>query len=271
MLRKRALSKVLVIFSALALLLSTAYAPAYASETTAASEIGVQSLLPITDNNPVTVDIYGGAAAFSITVSDYNVRDIYVFSSTTPVRTELKPVSSSYQLFSGFDSLAPRMGSMIGWHFLPGVEYELLVVPETSPATVTISMSQGDSTSINWLYNQTGATFTEKNMLMGGQTEVYGLANQSQGYYDITVTSNIKNFGVSFSDNDGQSPYNGKAVIMNNNFTDEYWIGDTYTFKNVKLYPTGTSQTTYGITLSNPNGPHAGATYTITVQKVGSF
>ncbi|WP_434512580.1 hypothetical protein [Desulfitobacterium sp. AusDCA] len=80
------------------------------------------------------------------------------------------------------------------------------------------------------------------------------------------IPGSIKNLGVGFSDSDGQAPDNSQAVILNNGS-----IGSEYVFRNVKLFTTGTNQAEYGIYVSNPNSPNAGAAYTVTIQKVSSF
>lgn len=161
------------------------------------------------------------------------IKDI-LLSVLAPVKTKLVPVITAYQPFISWDSVAPRICSMIAWHFIPGVEYQLYVYPGTDPATVTINMSTSGSNG-NWVYNQDSTSFTEKNIISGGQTEVYNFANQIQPYgiYKITISTNITNLGVTFSDAEGISPNQSEVKTINNSGT----------FTNKTFYFTGSTQT----------------------------
>lgn len=219
----------------------------------------------ITDNNPVTVQILEGVnmASFNINVGDQDGRSIFIMANT-PIRTELVPDDPVYASLSSFSSVSPRMGSMIGWHFIPLYNYSLRVYPETTPAVVTISMTKSESTA-SWIYNGTGETFTEKNILFGGKMEQFGLANKSQGYYNVTITTDIPRLGVGFTNT--VVPTESQAVIMNYDL-----VGSTFTFGNRRLF-SGEAEdgNKYGIYVSNPNSPNQSGTYSITIQKVGVF
>lgn len=265
------ITKIFVLFSVMVFFLSTAYVPK-ANAATDVPKANAATDFPITDDNPVTVQIPQGmgAAPFSINVKDSGGRLIYVSASNpttgAPINVRTTLNTNALPNLVSFDSVSQRVVSMIAWHFQPLTNYTLLVMPETTPANVTITMSKSEN-SMSWIYNAAGSTFEEKNTILPGQLEYYGLANGSQGYYNITVTSDIAQLGIGFGDSDGLSPDGSEAQILNLGTT-----GRTYTFLNKKLYSDSPNNgNKYSFYVSCPSYDANGGGYTIKVQKVGSF
>lgn len=223
-------------------------------DSNSSQEGAANTAITLTDDQPLTLTLYQAMPFATIKVNDSNMRYL-ITSSGTPLKTILRPVNAVYQGFIGFDSVDDRPFNMIQTHFIPGLDYELLVLPETYPATVTVSMSTSGSNA-SWVYSKINTSFTEKNILMGGQTETYGLAFQAPGTYLFTVTSPIQlqlNYIDAFNSNNNKL---GRTV----------YAGVPFSFYT-DIQTTGYAQNNYGIYLSNNASPNTGGAYTITVQK----
>ncbi len=229
------------------------------------NKVGIQAVgVPVTDDVPATTTILPGEglAMFTINANDPDMRYISVASSVE-IRTWLIPTNAIYQQFIEFDSVDPRIFSMIGWHFIPGIEYQLFVFPKTIPTTptsVTVSMSKSGG-GFNWVYNQNGQSFEEKNILTGGNTEVYGFAFQTAGRYRFTVTTGISKLYATFSD--GRNPGQGEVKP-----SDGVSFSSQYVFEKT-IAVTGSAQNDYALTLYSMDTPGSGAPYTIAVQRIG--
>ena len=208
----------------------------------------------LADGKPVTQTL-NGIGIFPINVSDANMKYLSV-SSGTPVRTILKPTNTSMQSSINFDSVDPRPMSMISWHFIPGLDYTLFVIPQSYPATVTVSLSTSGGTSASWVYDASTPSFIEKNILSGGQTETYGIAFQTPGTYLYTIKSVVQlqlNYIDSFDSNNNKL---GRTIYPNVPFS-----------FSTTIINTGYAQNDYGVYLYNPGSPNAGGAYSVTVTK----
>ncbi|MFT5871280.1 MAG: hypothetical protein ACI8WT_000198 [Clostridium sp.] len=205
----------------------------------------------LTDGSSSTQGLTGGSiGGFSVTVNDADMRDLQV-TSTARVITRIV-ATSPFSNFVSFNSGDYRMNSQIGWHFLPGVQYTVLVQPETT-AAVTVSMSK--ASAFNWVVQGT-TTSEEGNILTGGQQEDYGIAFDKAGTYSITVSTANK---LTASLNDTITPYQ-KVATLNN---------DSYEFNAVVVNsPSGTSQTKYTLSLLGTDTVGNGGAYTVTIVRL---
>ncbi len=191
---------------------------------------------------------------FTVTVNDRDTRHIVV-SGSAEVKTTIIPNSSSgLSNFISFDSGDYRYVNMIDWHFIPGVQYTVLVQPRTT-ADVTVSMSKTTS-SFTWVNCNSAFPITEKNILMSGENEFYGFAFKEKGLYKITISTASK-LDMQFVDSDAQpehfygTVYSGSPRIIS--FDVEK---DTQGAQNI-----------YGLSLTNIDAPGQGGVYTITVER----
>jgi hypothetical protein len=208
----------------------------------------------LVDGGSCTQNIVGGnRGIFFLTVSDRDLRHIVV-SSSAKVKTVIQPADGGLANFIGVDSGKYRFFNMIDMHFIPGVQYLVLVEPETT-ADVTVSMSK-TSSPFTWVNFDNQYSLTEKNMLMSGETEFYGLAFQTAGLYKITISTASK-LNMQFIDNDGD-PQNFYGPV----YSDAPRI---FSF-DVKA-PTGDAQNTYGLYLNNTDAAGQGGAYTVTIER----
>ncbi|MGC7869999.1 hypothetical protein ACPUYX_00555 [Desulfosporosinus sp. SYSU MS00001] len=247
--RIKGLSKVLVLMTVMVLFLSTIFTPkAFAA-----------SAPELKDGQPISTVMNSNVTVFSITVPDLNKRFISV-DSDYPVRTELVTANSFYSNMIHFDSGAYRMNSRIARYLIPNTEYLLYVYSkQTSGAKITINMSTSGLDS-NWIYKDGTNSLVEKNELLSGQTEFYGLANQTAGRYLITVTTNIPNLRMIDE---------STTRVINNSFSEFKSLNATWSDQPGTGGIYGPSQTTYGIWFQNPstNPAGQGGTYSITITK----
>lgn len=227
-------------------------------------EIEIQAVgLPVTDDNSVSTTIPAGVglARFTITGIDPDMRYISV-ASDAEISTMLVPTNAIFEPFVKFNSLDPRVFSMIAWHLMPGIEYELRVFPKTTPASVTVSMSKRGS-GLNWVYakNIDGRPFEEKNILFGGTGEVYGFAFQTPGRYRFTVKTSISKLYATFGDSRNSSQTETKPAA-GEPFSSQYVFEKTITV-------TGEVQNYYALHLISQDTPDSGAPYSIEVQRIG--
>ncbi len=173
-------------------------------------------------------------------------------ASSVPVKTIIMPDSTGLQNFISFTSGEYRMFNAIGWRFIPGAQYRVFVIPQ-STAEVTVSMSKSSSV-LTWV-TMGNSEITEKNMLMGGLTDQYGIAFKSSGTYRITV-STVSKLTAVFSD--AITPSQSKVVQLSNN---------SYVFDNLKINATGEVQNNYGIILTG-NDPVNGGAYTVKIERL---
>jgi len=231
-----------------------------AGDSNSSQASAATTAITLTDDQPLTLTLYQAMPFAAIKVNDSNMRYL-ITSSGTPLKTVLRPVNAVYQGFIGFDSVDVRPFNMIQTHFIPGLDYELFVLPETYPATVTVSMSTSGSNA-SWVYSKINTSFTEKNILMGGQTETFGMAFETPGTYKITVTTGIAKLTATFSDS---------RNILQNQVKPDLANGETYssvyTFQKT-ITDTDYAQDYYGLTLYSQDSPSTGATYTVSVEKL---
>lgn len=233
--------------------------PAFASSN---SRTNLKATTTVTTSNTVLTDgssctqtiSSGNIGIFTINVSDYDLRNLTI-ASNIPVRSYILPENSGLQNFIQFQSGDYRMFNMIQWHFMPGTTYDLLVIPQ-STAQVTVSMSKTSGGGASWVNMGNFYSISEQNMLMGGQTEVYGIAFQTPGKYRITVKT-VTNLTATFCDS--LTPSQARPVVLSNN---------TYVFDNLTIYATGQVQNDYAIMLSSNDPVNSGGAYTVTIEKI---
>lgn len=233
-----------------------------AFSTTAKAATQSSSSMSLVDGTPSTQIISGGSVGiFPINESDAGLKNIMI-SSNVPVRSLIVPDNSALSSFIGFSSGDSRMFNSISWHFIPGIQYNLLVIPD-STASVTVNMSAG-SPGLTWLNigSQAGIgyTLTEKNELFGGQTEQYGIAIQSPGTYRINVQSASNSCSATIVNALNQSQSVVKTIGNN---------GSAYATFTVPT-ATGQAENDYAVILTSNDSPNSGAPYTITITKVSN-
>lgn len=181
----------------------------------------------------------GGRGVFSVTVNDTDMRNLIV-SSSAKVKTVITPASSGLGDLISYNSGTYRSINQIGWHFLVGIQYNIIVVAETT-ADVTVSMSK--SNSISWI-NQGATTTKESNLIYGGQAENYAI-NLETGTYRITVKATTKL----------TASYGSEAILLSGASHSFYTTSDA-------------SKNPYILSLESTDAVNTGGAYTVTIEKL---
>lgn len=247
-------SKTMLAFLLCLGLLTASLSPVFADTiegiNTNVESMAAASNYQLVDGGSCTQTIQGqNIGIFTLNVSDRDLRQIVV-SSSAKVKTYILPADSGLGNFIRFDSGQYRLFNMIAWHFMPGIQYNVLVIPETT-ADVTVSMSKTTS-SFSWI-NVVNA-LNEQNILMSGESESYGMAIQGSGIYRMTIST------VSKLD----------AYFANGSSTTRY-IVDSRTPCTIDFFvdkPTEDLQSKFVLSLYNTDSPNQGGAYTVTIQKL---
>lgn len=219
----------------------------------------------LTDGSSLALTASNGSPAiFNINTSDGDLRNITIFSDV-PVKSYIRPQSTAYQSFINFYSGDYRMLNMMQWHFMPGLTYDLVVVPQSAgQVQVTAQMSKSTS-GISWVNIGSNTllndSVVEKNILTGGQTEQFGIAIKAPGTYKINVQSASNSCTASIINSLNQK----ESIIrpIGNN-------SDVYTTITVPTAPapTDTTQNNYVVALTSNDAVGTGAPYTVKITRI---
>lgn len=208
--------------------------------------VAAASTSTLIDNQSISETITGGKT-YNINVSDFNQRRIMI-GSTGPIKVLLMCPSLSNLI--NYDSGYFRIGCKVSSNFIPGMDYQLLVVPQNGETAVNVTMTP--TTDSSWVTHDS-YTIEEKNLLMGGQFAIYDVAFKNTGTYKITVSTNISMLVASVQTVDG---YNNSVLLQ----------GSQYEF-TISAKPTDDIQD-YKIILSSHEAAGSGGAYTVKIEKI---
>jgi hypothetical protein len=205
------------------------------------------SISTLVDNQTISETISGGKI-YNINVSDFNQRRIMI-GSTGPVKVLLTAPSLSNLV--SYDSGYFRIGCKVSTNFIPGMDYQLLVVPQNGETSVNVNMTS--TTDSSWVTHDS-YTIEEKNLLMGGQFQIFDVAFKNTGTYKITVSTNISKLVASVQTLDG---YNNSALLQASEYSFIINARPTYNIQD------------YKIILSSLQEANSGGAYTVRIEKIG--
>lgn len=205
----------------------------------------VNSLTNITDYQTIYETITGGKT-YNINVSDLNQRNIFI-GSTGPIKVIIYSQTFSTNIVY-YDSGYPRIGNKVTWNFVPGVDYQLLVIPQNGATAININMVPAFDSS--WITFD-NYTIQEKNIIFNNQYQIYDVNFNYPGTYKVTVSTGINNLVA--------------TVQTVNGFRETVLIRGQHSF-TFYGQPTGNIQD-HKIILVNTD-PSAGGAYTLTIDRV---
>ncbi|MBZ9633204.1 hypothetical protein [Clostridium sp. FP1] len=200
----------------------------------------------------------GYTALYIITVPDESVR-FFNITGSCPVKSSL--IASGREQFISYDSGASRNSNIISTVLLPGMTYILKITPQEA-TTIAVSMSVGGNNE-SWVNcgndsNTYNTTWTEKNMLLGQNTDGYGIEFQKPGTYSISVTNSISSLSLTLVGTNYTNPIINLPIPPM-----------VYTFPtNITVTAAEAGQLNYRLLLKSNGVAHNGSAYTVTITKV---
>jgi hypothetical protein len=199
----------------------------------------------LNDGTPIS-GTFTGVQTFNINVQDFDARQIMQLASV-PVKITL--TANGLSQVGTFDSGMEMTPSYIGWNFVPGLNYTLTVYPLAGIGTYSLTLMMNKNSSYrSWVYvpnikDITGNNIVEKKMIMGQDTDEYGLKFKEGGTYKVRIeASGYIDVNVYGTESNGQNyssfqrttsssiiefTINPKAVQSNESFTHYIKLNDT--------------------------------------------
>lgn len=205
-----------------------------------------KSTTELKDDQNITEKI-SGSKVYKINVNDLNKRRIFTVSDVP-----LKVLISSPSLpgLVDYDSGFFRIGIKASFNFLPGQDYQLIVVTQGGvDANVNIGMTQSSDSS--WI-TYSSYDLEQKNIILPGNTDLYDIGFTTSGTYKITVSTQTEMVVAGVNTHYGSN----ESVLLNNS---------SHSFI-VNGQPTG-SIADYKVIVSNVHSSYGGP-YSVKIEKI---